>query len=354
MSESKTERTNHVAMAMARVADFFSRKPRAETGPRRWPRVAAIALAIVLLVMTVVAWYWSREPDVFWVDEAPAGGQPVTGYATTEALIRATRTLLEKPGGYLSNDIAPPGVFLDNIPSWEYGVLVQVRDLSRVLRNDYSRSQSQSIEDPDLAEADPAFHFTHDSWILPASESKYREGIRALERYRDRLVEPGDVDAQFFARADNLRVWLELVEKRLGSLSQRLSASVGQRRVNTNLAGDPAAQNATPQPDDIAVKTPWLELDNVFFEARGNAWALVHFLRAAQLDFDDVLEKKNAVVSLRQIIRELEASLAPMRSPIVLNGGGYGVFANHSLVMASYLSRANAAVIDLRELLAQG
>jgi len=38
----------------------------------------------------------------------------------------------------------------------------------------------------------------------------------------------------------------------------------------------------------------------------------------------------------------------------VLNGSGFGFFANHSLVMASYLSRANSAVIDLRDLLEQG
>ena len=56
----------------------------------------------------------------------------------------------------------------------------------------------------------------------------------------------------------------------------------------------------------------------------------------------------------RQIIRELESSLQPLGSPIILNGSGYGFFANHSLVMASYISRANAAVIDLRSLLSQG
>jgi len=67
-----------------------------------------------------------------------------------------------------------------------------------------------------------------------------------------------------------------------------------------------------------------------------------------------VLADKNAIVSLRQIIRELEESLSPMRSPLVLNGRGFGIFANHSLVMASYLSRANSAVINLRELLDQG
>ena len=42
------------------------------------------------------------------------------------------------------------------------------------------------------------------------------------------------------------------------------------------------------------------------------------------------------------------------QSPVVLNGSGFGLFANHSLVMASYISRANAGIIDLRELLAKG
>ena len=67
-----------------------------------------------------------------------------------------------------------------------------------------------------------------------------------------------------------------------------------------------------------------------------------------------MLDDKNATASVRQIIRELEASLQPLRSPMVLNGGGYGIFANHSLVMANYLARANAALINLRELLDQG
>ncbi len=77
-------------------------------------------------------------------------------------------------------------------------------------------------------------------------------------------------------------------------------------------------------------------------------------MAAAQVDFDGVLTDKNAVVSLQQVMRELEGALEPLRSPVILNGGGYGFFANHSLVLASYLSRAHSAVIDLRALLAQG
>ena len=90
------------------------------------------------------------------------------------------------------------------------------------------------------------------------------------------------------------------------------------------------------------------------YEARGTAWALIHFLKAAEIDFAEVLKDKNAQVSLKQIIRELEGTQETVWSPVILNGTGFGLFANHSLVMASYISRANAAIIDLRDLIAQG
>ena len=133
-----------------------------------------------------------------------------------------------------------------------------------------------------------------------------------------------------------------------------MSASVGQIRINTNLAGDAEAQQSTAQADEITVKTPWLELDDVFYEARGTCWALIHLMRAIEIDFQEVLRKKNAVRSLQQIIRELEATQRPISSPYVLNGSDFGFFANYSLVMSSYISRANAAIIDLRNLLVQG
>lgn len=311
-------------------------------------------LGVLLLIWLALGWWWSREPKPFWVAETPPSDTRVVGYSTVNSLIRTVEWMLEKPGGYLSNDIAPPSVFLDNMPNFEFGVLVQCRDLARVLRNDYSRSQSQSVEDRDLAIAEPALNFSNDSWIFPTTESKYREALEALRSFERRLIDPNAPGARFYARADNLREWLAIVERRLGNLSQRLSASVGQRRVNIDLAGDRSGAQTSSLGENVAVKTPWLEVDDVFYEARGTAWALLHFMRAAQFDFEAVLEDKNAVVSLRQIIRELEGALEPLSSPIVLNGRGYGIFANHSLVLASYLSRAHSAVIDLRALLSQG
>lgn len=319
----------------------------------------AVPTALVVLCGAMMFWY-NHEPDIF--DPIERAQQhavthnhaDVTGTTTTSALLDVVEVMLNKRGGYQSNDIMPPWVFLDNVPNWEFGALTQVRDLARTMRNDFSRSQTQSTEDPDLSQADPLFHYSNDRWLPPDTEGRYENAMGFLESYLTRLADPAQPDAQFYARADNLAEWLGLVEKRLGSLSQRLSASVGQERLNTDLAGDSAATQSTANSGDMQVKTSWFEIDDVFYETRGSTYALIHFLKAMEVDFDDVLRKKNALVSFRQIIRELESTQDPLHAPMVLNGSKFGLFANHSLVMANYISRANAAIMDLRYLLQQG
>lgn len=323
-------------------------------------RIAAAVVGAYLVLCLVLGWWWSHPPAVFDVHQHAAaraedqGRELVVGYTTTATVIRLAETLLDKRGGYLSNDLFPPGVWLDNVPNWEFGVLTQIRDAARAYRIDFSRSQTQSTEDPDLSVAEGKFFFDNSSWAFPPSEREYREGIRLFERYLDRLADPDSPRGQFYARADNLRQYLQGVETRLGSLSQRLSASVGKRQLDLGLAGDPGAAQSTAAPEEEAYKTPWLELDDVFYEARGQTWALLHLLRAMEHDFHDVLVRKNALVSLRQIIRELEPTQDTLWTPMILNGTGFGPLANHSLVMASYVSRANAGISDLRQLLAQG
>ena len=319
-------------------------------------RLGTVLVAALLLVIAATMWWWDYEPRPF--DAAASARETVAqahrpvvaGTVTTRTLSRVAGTLLDKRGGYLSNDKLPPGMLMDNVPNWEFGVLVQVRDLSKALRNDFSRSQTQSVEDADLSAADPLFSSPNDRWLLPSSESQYRKGIGHIDAYAARLGDAGNGGAQFYARADNLADWLAVVEKRLGSLSQRLSASAGQAVLDT----DPDSTAEVGSDGLVVVKTPWTKIDDVFYEARGSTWALLHFLKAVEVDFDRVLRDKNALVSLRQIIRELEETQAPLGSPVVLNGTPFGFFANHSLVMANYISRANAAIIDLRRLLERG
>ena len=337
----------------------FRRRPR--------PLLFAILSLISLYVLIVLClmWWWDLEPRPFdplraaRQETATAAQAKVTGATTTATLIETMDTLVDKRGGYLSNDKLPPGVLMDNVPNWEFGALTASRDLVRAMRNDFSRSQSQSTENPDLAAADPLLNSPNDRWLLPSSESQFRKGAKHLRTYLGDLTGKGD-KAEFYARADNLADYFQLASSRLGSLSQRLSASVGQMRLEvpaseSSSAVPPTIPGAVPGSAGVTrVKTPWTKVDDNFYEARGYTWALMLQLKAFQTDFATVLAKKNAAVSLDQVIRELEEAQHPLGSPVVLNGAPFGFFANHSLVMANYVSRANAALIDLSALLKRG
>jgi hypothetical protein len=325
----------------------------------RWLlRGGGVLVARYVVVVLALMWWWSYEPEQFDVaklaQQRAATHQQtlVTGSVVTGTLMDCAQTLLDKRGGYISNDLFPPGVLMDNVPNWEFGVLTATRDLARELRNKFSRSQSQSEEDVDLKEADPLFSSPNDRWMLPSSEGQYRKAIAHVDGYFVRIGKNDPNGAQFYARADNLADYFDLVSTRLGSLSQRLSASVGQLRLEGDAPVDPGApKNASGQQ---IVKTPWSKIDDVFYESRGYTWALLEQLKAVEVDFAPILQRKNAVVGLKQVIRELEESQKTVWSPLILNGSPFGFFANHSLVMANYVSRANAAMIDLKSLLDRG
>lgn len=330
--------------------------------PRRRRSIPGLAIlvpiAVLVLLVLALMWWWDKEPEQFDPVAVTTAhmkdiGRPMsTGAVTTYTLIRSVDTLMDKRGGYLSNDRMPPGVFMDNMPNWEFGSLTASRDLARALRNDFSRSQTQSTEDKDLAEADPLLNSPNDRWLLPSSESQYGKAVNDLENYLGRLSDAADANAHFYGRADNLADYLQTVSARLGSLSQRLSASVGQLKVD---AAPDASVGANAGPAKaIYVKTPWSKIDDNFYEARGYTWTLLEQLKAIRHDFAPILRSKNADASLQQVIRELEESQKSLGSPVVLNGSPFGFFANHSLVMANYVSRANAAIIDLRALLGRG
>jgi hypothetical protein len=79
----------------------------------------------------------------------------------------------------------------------------------------------------------------------------------------------------------------------------------------------------------------------------------VHTLKALEVDFATCSQKERAGVAQADHPRAgkypgvyLESD-DPQRHRLWM-------MANHSLIMASYISRANAAIIDLRNLLLQG
>lgn len=296
------------------------------------------ALFLLFLFSQVfLAWSWSREPLPFAV--ATTQSAPVPGVVMARTLADVSARLTEKKGGYLHNDLMLPGVFLDNMPSWELGALRQVRDMTRVLHRDLGLSP-RMVEDADLADADAAFSSDENAWAFPSAESELVRGTAAVRSYAARLATGRD--ARFLVRDAYLVQWLSAVEGGLDVLSARLNASLPDHPVL--IGRHPAGMQPLPQ-------TPWWRVDNVFYEARGSAWALMHLLKAVEIDFGPELAQRQALLSLRAAIHELEATQQTIWSPVILNGSGFGVFANHSLVMANYLNRARTDLADVRVLL---
>lgn len=311
--------------------------------------ILTVSLVILLFLFFGLTVYLSIEPDQFDVvgEAVKTAGvetpeQLANGYVFSNTLAHISNVLLTKNGGYLSNDMFP-GPLIDNMPSWEFGTIVMMRDAASALRNHFARSQSQSKENAQLSKAEPFFYYTHDSWALPSTEAEYQKGIRNLRTYLRDLNNPKAHNAHFFARADNLDQYLQVILKRLGDYSYRLSASSVQKQ-SYDLASDKV----------MVTKTPWMEVDDVFWEARGATWALLHIFKAIEADFATTLRGKAATATIRQIIHELEDAQAPTLSPVILNGDGFGLLANYSLTMANHIARANAATLDLRELMLRG
>src|SRR5262245_38758679 len=88
-------------------------------------RYLAFTASAVLLPALVLAWSWSRPPPLYLGSSRGSDLPAVAGYVTVDTLIETIGWLLGKPGGYLSNDILPVSVWLDNMPCFELGVLVQ-------------------------------------------------------------------------------------------------------------------------------------------------------------------------------------------------------------------------------------
>ncbi|MGD8574604.1 MAG: DUF2333 family protein [Gammaproteobacteria bacterium] len=315
---------------------------------RRWWRWGVAAVVLLAVVLWGIGWYWSREPDPLPAPNAAAGQH--VGVASTQALIDSINILLHKPGGYLRNDVMPPGVLLDNMPAWEYGALVQLRDFTHILRNEISRPQSQSLRDPDLSHAEPRLNVDSTSWAFPRSEGAYADAVRRLQSYRDRLAGRKQPEAYFYARARNMNLWLHIVSRRLGGLSRQLEAAAGQVATEDLPLNGPGAGSATRE---AYTRVSWWQADDVFYRARGAGWALLNLTRALEHDFHGVLVDKNALSSFRDLEHTLEASQRPMYSPVVLTGSGFGIFANHTLTMAAYLASANSTVINLENLMQQ-
>ena len=84
---------------------------------------------------------------------------------------------------------------------------------------------------------------------------------------------------------------------------------MGRSELNMDVGS--AESVAKPGNEEDFVKTPWLKIDDAFYEARGATWALTQLMRAAEVDFAEVLRKKNCLLYTSPSPRDLSTSRMP-------------------------------------------
>jgi hypothetical protein len=216
------------------------------------------------------------------------------------------------------------------MPSFQTGVVNAVGRFSFEMLDQIGRRSGSSGADPDLERASGFLQYPPYIWVwepsrsfLPSvpSESQYRQGLAALERYNARL---GRGEAIFERRTDTLAQVLSRISDDLGSQTSQI---------------------------DRAQNTGWWifsrSADDVFYRNKGMLYGYDVILEALGDDFVKVIEENNLSAIWAQTLTSLRQG-SQLRPAIVLNGRtDRSIFANHLALQGFAMKRA---ILQLEEL----
>ncbi len=251
---------------------------------------------------------------------APAHDVPVVaaakhrpkGVAFVEAVIQPLDyELNQRFWGWRPNDILD---FTDNINNFQLGVLEVTRRTTVILTERISRTGSTAAFDENLEKAMNWFMIKADRYWFPSPESKYKDGLKELKRYKDKL-EKGE--ANFHTRTDNLIPLLTAYEDLLGSCEENL---VKEKEAE----GGPVS---------------FFKADDYFFYAKGVATAMGTILEAVLEDFLVTIESRRGSDVLHHAIESCHHA-AEIKPWMITNSSLSGVLANHRANLAAPMSHA--------------
>ncbi|RLB93844.1 MAG: hypothetical protein DRH76_09790 [Deltaproteobacteria bacterium] len=242
---------------------------------------------------------------------APSAPQ-VPGVAFVDAVIKPmAHELHDRFWGWRPNDILN---FTDNVNNFQLGVLEVTRRTAVILAERVSRAGSTEAFDKNLENAMNWFMVSADKYWFPSPEGKYKEGLKELAAYRDRLERGG---ARFWTRTDSLIPLLAAYEDLLGSCDENLVKA--------------------KEADGSEVS--FFAADDYFFYAKGVASALYEILHAVEKDFYVTLEARRGLGVLHHAIESCHHAIE-IDPIVVTNASLSGILANHRANMAAPISHA--------------
>ncbi|PCI05788.1 MAG: hypothetical protein COB78_04145 [Hyphomicrobiales bacterium] len=242
-------------------------------------------------------------------------------------------TLLYKLGlfGVVTWDATP---WMDNKASFQRGVHRAITSTSIELQETLGRVRGTSERDGNLNNALSNIQISEFNWYMglnppgvkQTSWASYRQAIKEFKKYNDRLESCG---AFFDARADNLSALLDRIAKDIGS--------------TTAVIKDRAEQYDSGWFDTRA--------DNVFMGALGQLYGYAGVLRAARVDFQDIIENRALGSLWDNMLSQIDSAIE--LDPLIISNGkedGF-IMPTHLTTMGFYILRVRTNLTEMRDVL---
>ena len=221
--------------------------------------------------------------------------------------------------------------YFDNKASFQRGVNQAVRRTTIELVDVLGRVRGTSQIDTDLQAARGNLQFDEFTWYFGVSPfgpktpspSFYRAAIKDLRKFNDRLEK---CEAVFDARADNLIQFVDRIANDIGATS----AILRERSENYN--------------------SGWFDTraDDRFWFAYGQLYGYYGILKAARVDFADVIEERRLSQLWDELEQQLRASLN-IQPMVISNGAEAGwLMPSHLATLGFYVLRVRSNLVEVR------
>ncbi len=307
-------------------------------GPGRiWRLVKRLAAAVIVLALLYypIGMVWVHRVDDDPDFAAPAENMKA-GASRAVATVAALIDREVNQNRWTANDpFFLPAAALDNMPNFQQGIIAAIARFAIELTDQIGRTRGSSEVDADLEKASGLLKYSGTVWIFDLStswvptapsEQQYRAGMRALERYNERLAAG---EAVFERRSDNLLTTLDRFATDIGSSSAALDRHI--RDFSGGLIDTRA--------------------DNLFYSVKGRLYAYFLILRDLGEDYRKVLNDRELQPAWEQMIASYRAA-ATLDPWVIVNGAPDGqVLPSHLAALGFYLLRARTQLREITNIL---
>ena len=289
-------------------------------------RNGIIALCLLaLLAVPLVLHFTQRRHDVLPFDIAatyPPERDIVLGEVFASTLAALIRHELDSTTGWRPNDLIfwSPALWADNNSNRQLGIIQAVRESTRVFR-DHLTKVSATEYDVNLVDADTKLRNDERKFWFPAAETRFREGVEALDRYVTGLHQ------------------IPLASK---PLNERNIELIRLFQTWTDMLGD-AHSNL------LRDNESFFATDDYFYHSQGFAHVMYHLTIAIKREYTHSLTGRHTVLEMFDRVIASLGTAAIMKPLVVLDGSPSGLFANHRRNLDAYIIDARQLMYSIRE-----